>query len=369
MIRQNCRIFFLESSRNLGGQELQLIQQMICLMNMGIGAKLICQTNSPIGNLAKLSGLNVVTTSLKKGLDLIGIYDVLKNAYQDSPTSLIVHSGHDSLIGGLAAKVSSLMMRDIQVIRMRTYQPNNKKASSVQYNYLFNATYTPSAFLRSKILENRRIKPKKIAVLYPGINFNLLDQNQNAPDFLLNWLSSRPGPILSHGAMLRGEKGHQIILQALPEILKSFPDVRYVIAGDGPQLELLKKIVHDKHLEEHVFFAGLIQPISSLLKISTLALMPSLREPLGMFQIESQYLRVPTLASNVDGIPETLIHQKTGLLVEPGNVEEWSKQVCWALNNIETMRGWAENGCKFVQEKFSMESNTQQLLKILDLES
>jgi glycosyltransferase involved in cell wall biosynthesis len=97
--------------------------------------------------------------------------------------------------------------------------------------------------------------------------------------------------------------------------------------------------------------------------------MPSLREPLGMFQIESQYLGVPTIASNVDGIPETLVHQKTGLLVEPGNVKEWINHITWALQNLDEMKIWAAQGSIYVKEKFSMETNTQQLLKILDIKN
>jgi glycosyltransferase involved in cell wall biosynthesis len=87
--------------------------------------------------------------------------------------------------------------------------------------------------------------------------------------------------------MLRNEKGHAVVLQALPAVLKDHPNLRYVIAGDGPALSNLKDLVCKLNLIEHVYFAGMVQPISALLKISTLAVMPSLKEPLGMFQIES----------------------------------------------------------------------------------
>ena len=104
---------------------------------------------------------------------------------------------------------------------------------------------------------------------------------------------------------------------------------------------------------------------SPLLKISDLAILPSLMEPLGMFQIESQYLGIPTLASDVDGIPETLIHEKTGLLVQAGNSDAWAHQIIWALTYLPQMQEWAKEGSLFVKNKFSMASNTQGLLKII----
>jgi glycosyltransferase involved in cell wall biosynthesis len=351
----------------VGGQEFQLLQQMLELKKLGFSPVLFCKKKSKIKSFAKGYGLETIYLSFSNAIDLKSIGRLCLKILSLKPCVLIVHSGHDALIGGLAAKLISIIGRKIKVIRMRTYQPTNKLASFFEYNYLFDATFTPSQHLRARILQNKKIRPENIYVLPPGIDFDLLDQNQNLPDSMLQWLSNRPGPILCHGAMLRKEKGHEVILNALPSLLKIFPNIRYVIAGIGPELENLQKFVKNHHLVDHVLFAGLVQPISSLLKISTLAIMPSLSEPLGMFQIESQYLGVPSLASDVDGIPETLIHQETGLLVKPGDVEEWTRQITWALNNLDLMREWAQNGNIFVRKKFSKKINTQNLLKILNL--
>ena len=278
--------------------------------------------------------------------------------------ALICHSGHDAIVGAIAAKWVGIFRSRPKIIRMRTYQPG--VPSAFPYNYLFDKTYTPSQHLREKILHNKNIKAEKVGVLYPGINFKKLDNISGKLDqALLDWLEAHPGPIVSHGAMLRGEKGHAVVLRALPKIIQQFPDVRYVIAGEGGAKQELQHLVAQLELQEHVYFAGMIEPISALLKMTTLAVLPSLMEPLGMFQIESQYLAVPTLASDVDGIPETLIHQKTGLLVESGNSEKWANQIIWSLSHLPQMQEWVKQGNLFVSDKFSMESNTNQLIKII----
>jgi glycosyltransferase involved in cell wall biosynthesis len=234
--------------------------------------------------------------------------------------------------------------------------------SSFTYNYLFDKTYTPSEHLREKVLKNKNIQPSKVGVLYPGIDFQKLDEASGAlSQDLLDWLKTYPGPIISHGAMLRGEKGHATILKALPQIIKKFPDVRYVIAGEGGAKAELQDLVAELGIQENVYFAGMVQPISALLKVSSLAVLPSLMEPLGMFQIESQYLEVPTIASEVDGIPETLIDNQTGLLVPPGDVSAWASQIIWALSHLDDMKALAKNGKTFVKEKFSMEQMTMVL--------
>jgi starch synthase len=102
-----------------------------------------------------------------------------------------------------------------------------------------------------------------------------------------------------------------------------------------------------------------------LLKIANLAILPSHHEPLGMFQIESQYLQVPTLASRVGGIPETMEHHKTGLLVED-RIGNWIDALDWALANPLKMRNYGNNGKEFVIEKFSIKKNIDYLIYFIE---
>ena len=85
-----------------------------------------------------------------------------------------------------------------------------------------------------------------------------------------------------------------------------------------------------------------------------------------MFQIEAQYLGVSTIASHVGGIPETILHEETGLLVEPGNVPAWTNAICWALQHPIEAKQLAERGRVFVTNKFSMERNTTELIRLIE---
>ncbi len=362
--KQQRTVFFLESSKNIGGQELQLLQQMRELNQLGYQTKLLCKPHSRISEFARSQALDVGVIPFRNALHLPSIFAVIRQILKLKPTVLICHSGHDAIIGSLAAKLVGLWSCRSKVIRMRTYQPG--MPSSFPYNCLFDKTYTPSEHLRKKMLSNQEIKSDRIDVLYPGIDFSKLDDiNSPLPDDLSDWLKDHPGLIVCHGAMLRGEKGHEIILKALPQVIKHAPNLRYVIAGEGPEKEHLTKLVQELDLENHVYFAGMVSPIAPLLKISTLAVLPSLMEPLGLFQIESQYLEIPTIASDVDGIPETLIHEQTGLLVAPGDVNVWAQNMIWALANLELMRSWAKNGKDYIVKKFSMANNTKKLVRII----
>jgi len=128
---------------------------------------------------------------------------------------------------------------------------------------------------------------------------------------------------------------------------------------------LLEAEIKTLGLDDHVYLTGILHEIAPLLIASTLAVLPSLIEPLGMFQIEAQYLEVPTIASRVGGIPETILHEETGLMVEPGKVRAWADAICWVLQHPTEAKQMAERGKAFVTAKFSMERNTVELIKLI----
>lgn len=358
-------LLFTESSINLGGQELQALQQMSALNELGYQTILLCKINSAIATAAQRRGLHFLMLPFRNAFDLKSISQVSKLIQQYRPIALMCHGSRDALVCAMAIKWTTLLgICPPRLLRIKTFQQG--RPLSFAYNYLFNSTLVPSEHLRQKFLVNKWIKPNKIKVLYPGINFFALDLDESAlPDTLLDWLDTHPGPVISHGAVLRGEKGHVTILRALLIVREQYPNIRYVIAGDGHDRSLLERQIQNLDLTENVFLAGHLSSIAPLLKRSDLAVLPSLREPLGMFQIEAQYLEVPVIASDVDGIPETILHQKTGLLAKSGDAKAWALAILWVLNHSDLAKQFAVEGRSYVAEKFSIEKNTQALLKLI----
>jgi glycosyltransferase involved in cell wall biosynthesis len=358
-------IFFTDSSMNIGGQELQALQQMSALQAVGFKTLLLCKPNSAILQRANSLGLAATPIRFRNAFHIPSFRQLLHLVRSKDPVAIVSHGSHDALLSAVVARWATLASgRRIPVLRVKTFQ--HGYPLSFAYNHLFSKTLTPSHHLRSLFLVNRSIKPNKIEVLYPGIDFSGLGQaNGVLPEHVRHWLDAHPGPVISHGAILRGEKGHRVILNALVEVKKSFPTVRYLIAGEGQDRPLLEAEIKALGLEDHVYLTGILHKIAPLLNASTLAVLPSLIEPLGMFQIEAQYLGVPTIASRVGGIPETILHEETGLMVEPGKVRAWADAICWVLQHPTEAKQMAERGKAFVTAKFSMERNTVELIKLI----
>lgn len=359
-------VFFTESSINIGGQELQALQQMQALNRADYQTILLCRSNSAIFLRAKSVGLECVAIDFRNAFHLPSILKILKLIFRFRPIAFLSHGSRDALIAVIAVNLCGCFgITAAKVFRIKTFQ--HGYPLSFAYNYLFSKTLTPSNYLRDRLLLNKWIYPSQIEVLYPGIDFSVLDSRlDQLPEHVQNWLNLYPGPVISHGAILRGEKGHSTILKALVRVKEVFPNVRYLIAGEGQDKPLLETEIVRLGLSNNVFMTGILKKIAPLLKKSDLAVLPSLVEPLGMFQIEAQYLEVPIIVSNTGGIPETVINQVTGLMIEPGNVEEWANAIVWVLSNPVTAKQMAQEGKKFVMEKFSLHANTTGLINLID---
>jgi glycosyltransferase involved in cell wall biosynthesis len=358
-------IIFTDSSMNIGGQELQALQQMVSLNQAGFETLLLCKPGSAISKRAREYDTTVQEIRFRNAFHFPSFNHVFRIILNKKPKAFFCHGSHDALICAFAARwITFFFSYRISVYRVKTFQ--HGYPLSFAYNHLFTATLTPSAYLRARLLVNSAIESKKIKVIYPGIDFSRLSKDDDhLPIHVQDWLSAHPGPVIAHGAILRGEKGHHIILQALSEVKKTYPDLRYVIAGGGQDKSLLETAISQLGLQENVFLSGILHNIAPLLKVSDIAVLPSLIEPLGMFQIEAQYLEVPTIVSDAGGIPETIAHQKTGLMIEAGHVRKWVDAILWTLDHRNEAKQMAKAGKEFVLAKFSLESNTAELVRLI----
>lgn len=356
------RILFSESSPNLGGQELQALQQMVALRERGVAVRLACRPASGIHRAALERGLDVAPVTFRNSLHLPSIARIVALLRSWRPEAVISHSGHDANICGLAARL--VACRPV-LVRARTYQHGIPHAWT--YNWLADMTIVPSGEMRDRILQNRRIKPDRIDVLYPGLAFADIARQaqQPLPPSIDQWLAAHPGPVLAHAAMLRAEKGHLFMLEVVASLLPDFPDLRYVIAGEGAERNAIEARIRALRLDQHVLLAGMVRPVAALLRRAQIVIMPSLVEPLGMAQSEALSLGVPVVASNVGGIPETVSHQETGLLAEAGNLKAWREATAWALGHGAQMQSMAAAGRADVTARFSIEANIERLLGMI----
>ena len=128
---------------------------------------------------------------------------------------------------------------------------------------------------------------------------------------------------------LSKEKGILTIL----DIAKSLPkDVHLIIVGAGPEENSVVEFVKNT---DNVHFLG-YQPKEKtipLIRGSILLIQPSFAEGISATLLESMACKTPIIATNIGGNKELFVHNKTGILIEPGNSDELLKEIMHMLND------------------------------------
>lgn len=124
-------------------------------------------------------------------------------------------------------------------------------------------------------------------------------------------------PVLLCPARLMHQKGLDIALAALSRLAHR-PEVRLVIAGEGPEAPSLRALAEKLGVSDRVEFRGLVAPdlIPTLLNEATMLLMPSRWEGLPVAAVEAAMLARPVVATDVGGVTEIVVDGETGLIVE-----------------------------------------------------
>jgi phosphatidylinositol alpha-1,6-mannosyltransferase len=222
------------------------------------------------------------------------------------------------------------------------------------YKILANSNYT-----KDLMQVTLKIDFKKIEIIHPGVDV-YKDFISKGDKQYVNSLINGKNPVISTLARVEKRKGHEYVIFAIHELIKKFPNLVYLIAGEGPYLAKIKNLVKKLKLESSVIFLGWItEPEKSLiLKNSDIFIMTPVIvgdsvEGFGMAFIDASFHGIATIGSNSGGISDAIIDGHTGLLCQSGDQASVTLSLRKLIEDNELRRQLGENGKKIAIEKYS----------------
>lgn len=122
--------------------------------------------------------------------------------------------------------------------------------------------------------------------------------------------------IIMHVSNFRPLKNTKMVIGAFAEIHKKVKS-RLVLLGDGPEFSAMKAQCEALNISEQVTFLGNIKSVEKYIVNADCVFQPSYNESFSLVALEAMACSVPVVVSNVDGIPEVVIHNETGFLAGP----------------------------------------------------
>ena len=123
--------------------------------------------------------------------------------------------------------------------------------------------------------------------------------------------------LIMHIGNFRQPKNPAGVLQTFLRVAREVPNARLVLVGEGPELGSFRQGCREHHLCDRITYLGAIDNVETVLPMADCVLQPSYHESFGMVLLEAMACGVPTVSSNVDGIPEVVVHGETGYYAGP----------------------------------------------------
>lgn len=156
--------------------------------------------------------------------------------------------------------------------------------------------------------------------------------------------------------------GIEYLLRAFKIITHKMPknfNVELLLVGDGKELECYEGLAKELKIDHLTRFVGQVphEEVPRYLNKLDIYCAPSLSESFGVAIIEASACELPVVVSNVGGLPEVVVDNKTGYIVPPKDVESLADKILSLATDQNKRKTFGTNGRQFVMDNYSWEAN------------
>lgn len=183
------------------------------------------------------------------------------------------------------------------------------------------------------LLVRAGVPPGRIELIYNGVGHRHFAVDAPAIQRVRRALGLGAGPVIGTVARLSPEKGVDVLLRALPEVVQRYPSLAVLVAGAGPAAAELQGLVQQLGLSNMVHFLGARRDVRVLNCLLDVFVLSSRQEACPMALLEAMAAARAVVATAIGGTPELVTHGVNGWLVPPDTPPAIAKAVIALLEN------------------------------------
>jgi glycosyltransferase involved in cell wall biosynthesis len=353
-----------------GGLEQTAFRDAVRLRESGIETAIFCFDKGALYEKARESKIEFYTTPYT---DKYFSYDVFKKIKK------ICASGHFDVVhihsfNTIFSMLFALkFVKKIPVIATRHIYVEHVKKDFFHKWYLgrIDKILAISDFSRRNIIDTYPVAEEKIETLYLGIDLNkYVSDEQKKVEFKKQFSIADDKNLVGVIGRIDPAKGQKEFINAIPEIIKEYPETHFVIVGkttsskEMDYLTELKNKIRDLGIGSYVTFTGFCSDVSVPMSALDIFVMPSYFEAFGLIAIEAMACNIPVVASNMGSIDEIIPNYNHGIKILPKNSEQIADAVKILLSDKVLCETITKNAYNFVFEKFNEQNYFNRLKQV-----
>jgi len=330
------------------------------------------ECNKDIFNIGQKNGFNIIRINGLKGklnffydpIILIKLVIVLKRNHYDI---VHTHTTKTGILGRLAARIVGvpIIICGLHGTAIQTFSSKILNSALMFFEKLtgrFTNAYISVSEILSKNYKEKGIGIKtKYHTVHSGMNldkFFNIKENIKQEEVIKELGITSNSFIIGNIGRLEVAKGNKYLFEAIKKVTEQRKEchLKLLVIGEGEEKENLIKYVRKLGIEDKIIFTGYRKDIEKLMAMMDILVLSSLREGLPRVLVQAAAVGMPSVAFNVDGVPEIVKDGYNGFLIRPKDVNQLADKIIRYIDDRELIGLHGQNGRNFVNGKWSIEN-------------
>jgi glycosyltransferase involved in cell wall biosynthesis len=232
--------------------------------------------------------------------------------------------------------------------------------------HLCDNTICVSNAVRDALIRDCRFPSRKMQTIHNGVSLSAFEPSGSEGIAVRAELGIHSDEfVLVCAARLSGEKGIDILILAISELLRRNISCKCIIVGEGNRKEKLSAQILQLGLTNHVFLVGFRSDVRPYLHAANAFVLTSHKEGLPFAVLEAMACGLPCVVTNVGGNAEAVAHNETGLVVQPGSPTEVADAVSYLVTHPEERARMSRTARLRVCEEFDIEARMAEIKRAI----
>ena len=296
------------------------------------------------------------------------LYKLIK---KENFTIIHTHSSKAGFLGRIAAMLNKtpIVIHTIHGFAFHDYMNSFKKNIFIYLEKLSakwtHGLVTVSNLNKKKVVDLGIAPIEKLKNIYSGIDLTLFINEKN-DQFRKELNLDSNHLLLGSVGRLSNQKDPITMIEAFCIVIKRFPNAHLTLVGEGELRDEILIKINQLQLNGRVHLTGNKNDPWKIYHSLDLFIMSSIYEGLGRSITEALSCGVPVVCTNVEGVPEIVRDNETGILVPPKDPDALAAGIISSLNDMDNARRMAEEGRKFVNENFDVNKMVDDIDSLYD---
>lgn len=212
------------------------------------------------------------------------------------------------------------------------------------------------------------IPEEKIRLISHGVDLKKFDRYRKSCRFKRQLGIPSSSEIIISTRNLEPVYNVELLIKAIPYVVKNNPQVHFIVLGDGRQKNFLQKMAKQLNIKDYVTFLGKVshEKISYFLANSDIYVSTSLSDSTSVSLLEAMASRLPVIVTDLEGNREWIEDNVNGFIIPPDDPKILAEKILQLISDRETARKFGEYNRKIVEMKADYEKEMKKVEKIYE---